>query len=117
MNRAQRAMQIWQVLIAAAHNRQVLTYGMVGEFIGLGAGFLAQTLGLIMRFCAQNDLPPLTILVVNQDTGQPGHGLTTIEELNRDRERVFNFAWYSHTPVQVMDFAAIQAQDPELADG
>jgi hypothetical protein len=33
-----RAIQIWQVLISAAHNRQVLTYGIVADLIGVGQG-------------------------------------------------------------------------------
>jgi putative restriction endonuclease len=93
MTRPERATQIWQVLVGAARSRQTLTYSMVADLIGMGAGTLSQSLDLIMRFCARNQLPPLTILVVNQDTGRPSSGLTTLEELNRDRERVFNHPW------------------------
>ena len=35
MNTYERAIQIYQVLIAAAHNRQLLTYEIVGEHIGV----------------------------------------------------------------------------------
>ncbi len=45
MTRAQRAQLAWQVLVAAAHNRQVLTYTIVAERIGMGAGTLAEVLG------------------------------------------------------------------------
>jgi alkylated DNA nucleotide flippase Atl1 len=107
MNRAQRAMQVWMILAAAAHERRTLTYGQVAGLLGYeGAGVLAQTLGLIMNYCHRNNLPPLTILVVNQDTGLPGEGLTTIENLNQDREAVFRHNWYALPPVQVSDFEA-----------
>ena len=37
-----RALQIWQILISAAHNRQILTYGMLARMLGYeGAGVLA----------------------------------------------------------------------------
>jgi len=104
MKRFERAMQIWQILISAAHNRQILTYTIVADLIGMGAGTLSQTLGMIMRYCKRNNLPPLTSLVVNKNTGQLGEGLTTVMELNRDRERVFEYNWFAHPPVQIADF-------------
>lgn len=93
-----RALQIWQILISAARNRQILTYGILASMLGYGgAGVLAQPLGHIMYYCQQNELPPLTILVVNQDTGLPGEGLTGAD-LNADRESVFRYDWYSIIP-------------------
>ena len=97
-NHPLRALQIWQILIGAAHNRQIITYGMLADILSYhGAGTLAQPLGHIMYYCQQNELPPLTILVVNQDTGLPGEGLTGAE-LNADRESVFRYDWYSLVP-------------------
>jgi len=98
MTQSERAAQIWQVLVGAACNRQVLTYTLVGDRIGMGAGTLAGPLGLIMKYCERSGLPPLTVLVVNKETGVPGEGLTTLEELNRDRERVFAYDWYKLVP-------------------
>ena len=93
-----RALQIWQILISAARNRQLLTYGILASMLGYErAGVLAQPLGHIMYYCQQNELPPLTILVVNQDTGVPGEGLTGAD-LNADRESVFRYDWYSIIP-------------------
>lgn len=34
MKRSERAMQVWQILVAAAHNRQSLTYGHVTSLRG-----------------------------------------------------------------------------------
>lgn len=33
MKRSERAMQVWQILVAAAHNRQSLTYGHVAQHL------------------------------------------------------------------------------------
>ncbi|WLE95350.1 MAG: hypothetical protein QTN59_11725 [Candidatus Electrothrix communis] len=96
--RPYRALQIWLILIGAANNRQIFTYGMVADILGYnGAGTLAHTLGHIMFYCLENELPPLTILVVNQETGLPGDGLTGAD-LNAGRESVFNYDWYSIIP-------------------
>src|SRR6267378_187882 len=99
MKRSQRAMQIWRILISAAHNRQILTYKIVGKFTGMGSGTQAQTLDMIMRYCKRNHLPPLTSLVVKKTTGRPGVGLTTVVDLDRDREKVFAYNWFGHPPV------------------
>jgi len=97
-NQPYRALQIWLILIGAAKNRQILTYGMVANILGYeGAGTLAHILGHIMFYCQQNELPPLTIIVVNQKTGLPGEGMTGAD-LNADRESAFNFDWYSLVP-------------------
>jgi hypothetical protein len=50
---------------------------MLADAIGLAhAGATPPTLGCIMYYCRQFDLPPLTVLVMRQ-TGIPGPGLST----------------------------------------
>jgi hypothetical protein len=98
-------MQVWQILVSAAHNRQTLTYKHVADHLEFeGAGVLAQILDRIMRLCKAQDLPPLTCLVVNQETGLPGAGLTTVENLPKEREAVYQKNWYALAPVKIGDF-------------
>jgi hypothetical protein len=105
MTKLQRSMQIWSLLICAARERKTYTYGLIADALSMGgAGVMAQFLDPIMRFCADKNYPPLTVLVVNQDTGLPGEGLVTIQNVNVDRESVFNFDWFSIEPPQVSDF-------------
>jgi alkylated DNA nucleotide flippase Atl1 len=60
-------------LICAANERKSYTYGNIADILGFGgAGTMAQFLGPIMWLCEDNEWPPLTVLVVNQDTGLPG---------------------------------------------
>lgn len=106
MTTFERALQIYQVLIGAAHNRQVLSYRIVGELVGLPQQGLAAHLGHIMRFCERNGLPPLTVVVVRTTSGEPGEGLTTVKDLNADREAVFSHPWYRMRPVNFEDFAS-----------
>lgn len=87
MTSYQRASQIWSLLINAAKDRKTYTYGQIANILGFGgADVMAPILGCIMWFCDENDPPVLTILVVNKETGLPGDGLTTIEDVNKDRE-------------------------------
>jgi hypothetical protein len=97
--RPYRALQLWQILIAKSSNRQVATYGELEKIVGFkGAGVFAQILGHVMYYCRQNDLPPLTALVVKKSTGLPGCGLTSRKDLNADREEVFAFRWFRVVP-------------------
>ena len=76
MTRFQRAVQIWSLLVCAAKDRRTYTYGQLASEFGMGsAGVMAQFLGPIMYYCRKQQLPPLTVLVVNQDTGLPGSGV------------------------------------------
>lgn len=109
MNRAERAMQIWQILIAAAHERKTPTYRQIAGHLGFrGWGTMAQMLDLIADHCKTNNLPPLTCLVVSETTGMPGDGFTTVESLPRDREAVYKHNWFAMYPVQISDFQTTQ---------
>ena len=40
----------------------------------------------MMRYWQENNLPSLTVLVVNREKGKPGAGLSTLEDIDKDRE-------------------------------
>ena len=99
---AHRAQQIYLILLGFAHNRQTATYGQVADLLCYeGAGTLAGILGRIMIWCEKNDLPALTALVVNQETGLPGHGLGTTDNYSAERELIYGFDWYDIIPPKV----------------
>lgn len=76
-----------------------MTYGQLADLLGYkGAGVFAAKLGHVMCWCEREGLPPLTVLIVNQDTGLPGEGLTSPADLHREREEVFKFDWYGLVP-------------------
>jgi hypothetical protein len=112
MTASERAAQIWAVLGLAARNRQILTYEMLGRLIGVPARGLGHLLEPIQSYCLINNLPPLTILVVQEATGLPGSGFSavTASEYAGKQLEVFNFDWLEHgapTP-DVLDRAATQ---------
>ena len=108
MNTYERAIQIYQILISAAHNRQLLTYDIVGKHIGVPRQGLAGHLEHILRHCESNKLPPLTSICVSKTSGQPSQGYTdriprTPAQMHQDREEVYAFNWYGQRPVTVDD--------------
>jgi hypothetical protein len=103
---AVRALQAWIYLIAKASNRQLVTYKELCKLMGYqNAKPLGWILGCIMFYCEQNDLPPLTIIVVNEK-GVPGSGFTSVnwEEYHQAREEVFSYPWYKLVPPLIEDF-------------
>jgi hypothetical protein len=101
-----RALQAWQYLIGKAYNRQTIRYGELAKQLGYSDSRpLSSILGHIMFYCQQNELPPLTIIVVSKD-GTPGEGFTDADpnEFHRRREDVFNYEWYAIAPPSIEQF-------------
>jgi putative restriction endonuclease len=98
-----RALQVYLVLIGNAMRRQTTTYNELAHAIGYGNArhVMGDRLGPIMYWCQQNDLPPLTSIVVREDTGLPGAGFVSPAEVPAEQQRVFNFDWYSIIPPTV----------------
>ncbi len=98
MTRSERASQIWAVLALAAKGRQSLTYGILSRLVGVPAAGLGKLLEPIQSYCLIEKLPPLTILVVQQESGLPGSGFTGAKatEYAKDQMRVFAFDWIEH---------------------
>jgi len=93
MTRAERAAQIWPLLCYCAMHRQTLSYDLLSRLIGVPRVGLGQLLEPIQSFCIINDLPPLTSIVVSQDTGIPGEGFIAAADVPRAHEQVFAFDW------------------------
>jgi hypothetical protein len=99
-------LQAWQFLIGKAANRQIAKYDELRELMGYPTNNpLSSILGCIMFYCEQNDLPPLTIIVVNRH-GVPGEGFTAEKLINyhQRRENVFNYEWFKIIPPTIDEF-------------
>ena len=120
---AHSAMKIWPILVDLALNYRTITYGRLEKLTGVylaGPSGTSEALPLISWYCRRNRLPNLAVLVVLQDTGQPGKGffledarieegmpveqkmriMTAREaEIRRARESVFKRKWLEvHVP-------------------
>jgi hypothetical protein len=95
MNKFERASQIWSVLVLAARNRQILSYAVLSDVVGIPPRALAQNLGPIHVYCMRNGIPALTSLVVKQKTGLPGIGFTAAADIPAEQAKVFQHKWPS----------------------
>ena len=97
-----RALQAYLILIGRAANQQTIQYRQLGEMMRYGdsGSILAAPLGCIMRWCVRENLPALTTLVVEKETGLPSTGLTTVQQnaFPAEQQRIFAFDWYSIFP-------------------
>lgn len=101
----ERATQVWSVLALAARNRQVLTYGIVADLIGVPMPGLGKILEPIQSYCLVHELPPLTILVVQDATGMPGSGFVAAQDIPAAQSRVFAYDWIKRRAPQPEDLA------------
>lgn len=72
-----------------------ITYGDLAKQIGIHHRAIIHVLGLIQDYCMQNQLPPLTILVVNKQSGEPGKGFIawSHHNLEEGRAEVRKYSW------------------------
>lgn len=110
MTREQRAAQIWSVLAFTAMNRQILTYGLLAKLIGVPTSALGQLLEPVQAYCLVHGLPPLTALVVSDETGLPGSGFLPAGSLPAAQMAVFRHAWTSRQPPKPAEFAEAAQQ-------
>jgi hypothetical protein len=96
---AGRALQAWLILTGCAARRETLTYTQLCQRMGSGGvRTVGKILGRVMYYCQAASLPPLTILVVNKNTGRPGVGLALYNDRDVLRERVYKHDWYGMVP-------------------
>ncbi len=100
--RQRRLLKIWQVLIAYATNRRIITYLQVCDLIEEHAVFpasLGNYLRSIETFCLNKGVPNLTVIVVSSVTGEPGPGIgMRANNVGIEREDVFGASWFAMTP-------------------
>ena len=70
----------------------------------------------VMCCCRDNKLPPLTIIVVNNETGEPGPGLTDINQLNVERDTAFQYNLYGLIPPTPKESEEIHRKSQKKAD-
>jgi len=82
-------------------NRQTLTYiGLARTMYHRNAqGVLDSVLGHIAFYCIDNDLPPLTSIVVGLGRGTPGKDIPMdLTKIDAEREKVYATDWYDIYP-------------------
>lgn len=95
MKREERAQQLWSILVLAARNRQVLTYEIVAQACGVPPPSIGDFLRPIQQYCSETNLPPLTSIIVNKNTGLPGDGFIAAENVPLAQIETFSADWLS----------------------
>jgi hypothetical protein len=95
MTRYERAAQLWSVLALAARTQQVLSYEIAGRLTGVPRQAIGDFLAPIQDYCLQNNLPPMTAIVVSEETGLPSEGFIADQAVLPALNRIFVYDWLS----------------------
>jgi len=112
VTRAERGQQLWSLLALAATSRQVLTYDMVARLMGVVRPSIGDFLRPIQQYCTENELPPLTALVVSEQTGLPGEGFIAAADVPSAQMRVFQHRWLDNIAPTAEQLEAAYSRAP-----
>jgi hypothetical protein len=85
---------LWDLLIKCAKNRKTISYGEASRLLEIHHRVIRHPLHIIQKYCHDNNLPHLTILVVDRN-GKLGKGKTTVSNVNIERNSVYEMNWQS----------------------
>ncbi len=97
-NKYARSAQAWLALVAHAAHRRTVTYDALGELLQSHPMRVRSDLDPIDDYCNEHGLPPLAVVCVDRETGEPSRGNVGVFRLNKNRERVFNYDWFALVP-------------------
>ena len=94
-NHEYRAWKAWPILTERAAQGEKITYKELGHLIKVRPRVLGLSLAPIQDYCMDVDLPPLTILVINERTGKPGSGFIawSRDDIQGGTEKVWGSDW------------------------
>ncbi len=94
-NQFERAYAAWQILINVAKAGGSITYKELGSAIGIHHRVVSHVLSVIQDHCLSEKLPPLTILIVNKKTKNPGVGFIAwdVDDISAGFASVYAYNW------------------------
>jgi hypothetical protein len=94
----QAAARAWTVLTGVAAKRSTITYGELAPLIGLIHHRPVKfVLSEIQNHCLRARLPPLSIMVVNNNSRRPGAGFIAEQDLSAGFTSVYEYDWQRQT--------------------
>lgn len=89
------AKSVWAPLTEAARTKQVTYYEKLAPYMETNSRNVGWGLDPITRFCIDMNLPHLTSIVVNKNTGKPGKGFygCNPDSISEAQKEVFDFDW------------------------
>lgn len=97
VNQEARAFRTWDVLVALAPHGRIITYEDLAKTLETHPRAVRFALELVQNYCMKYRLPPLTILVVNKQTNEPGAGFIAWnhDNLVEGRAEARSYDWAS----------------------
>lgn len=95
INHYERAYKIWNILINCASENKTISYKKISEISDIHWRVQKIPLEYIQQYCIEKDLPPLTILAVNNSTHLPGSGFIACspERIESETKNVWSYDW------------------------
>ncbi len=95
INHYERAYYIWNILVDCASKNKTISYKQITEISDIHWRVQKIPLEYIQQYCIEKDLPPLTILAVNNSTHLPGSGFIacSTERIETETKNVFLYDW------------------------
>lgn len=105
-----QAQQIWLILVSMVENSKptydakfpfLVPYGRVALAMGYDtkqAGrAIGRQLGIVGMYCKMNDMPPINVIVVTQETREPGDEVLVRDgrSVKQEQSAVMEEDWYS----------------------
>lgn len=114
-NHEYRAYKAWNVMIEYAQQGMTVTYKGLADAIGVHHRACRYFLDPIQNYCMEEDLPPLTSIVVNQE-GKVGEGFIAWNknDLEEGQSRVYHYNWFNYP--NPFDYAAEGSRREELVE-
>lgn len=110
------AARTWDILTAHAVQKRPLYYSELADELDLHHRLMRIPLDLLQDYCLQTGKPPLTIMVINKSTNQPGSGFIAASEqsIEQSWREVFSWPWQDET--NPYGFALDGTTEQELVD-
>lgn len=86
------SLPLLEILIECSKEKQTITYGEAARKLGIHHRVIRHPLHIIQNYCKLNNLPHLTILVVDRN-GICGSGKTKVPNIEDELKRVYNENW------------------------
>lgn len=86
------SLSLLEILIECSKEKQTITYGEAARKLGIHHRVIRHPLHVIQNYCRLNNLPHLTILVVDRN-GICGSGKTRVPNIEDELKRVYNENW------------------------
>jgi putative restriction endonuclease len=95
INQEERAFKAWNILVSLAPKGKTITYENLAKALDIHHRAIRFVLARIQDYCLERKLPPLTILVVNKYTNEPGAGFIAkrYSELDEGFSEVAKWDW------------------------